>query len=72
MKKLIVLGLFALTGCASVSEYNQGCRDGVNEAIADLGKVTAAFGVEVKAKNVDENCSDLDRRHKEKPVHEKN
>ena len=29
MKYLIVLVIFCFSGCAHVSEYGQGCRDGV-------------------------------------------
>lgn len=28
--KIFIIGLILLSGCATVSEYNQGCRDGVS------------------------------------------
>jgi hypothetical protein len=28
--KYLIIGLVILSGCATVSEYNQGCRDGLN------------------------------------------
>jgi len=35
--KLLLIGLILLSGCASVSDYNQGCRDGVYTFIEEHG-----------------------------------
>lgn len=51
--KIIILVALMLTGCASVSEYNQGCRDGVSELYsASASKATKEYcdGLEAKRK----------------------
>jgi hypothetical protein len=48
---LIVMS--ALTGCASISEYNQGCRDGIeNLKIGSLKQFRENY------------CNALDKQHK--------
>lgn len=58
---VVCLVLLSASGCASViSEYNQGCRDGMN-----------AFGNDDQRRNADVHCDSLDavreshRRHME-------
>lgn len=59
MKYIIVLCLL-LTGCATVSEYDQGCRDGIESVrINGNGPVGSKEGRE-------RFCDDLDRLHRDK------
>lgn len=57
MKYLIVLVIaFMISGCASVSEYNQGCRDGVE-----------GIGLEKATKDgINGYCNELDALHRQK------
>ena len=51
-----IIGLFLLTGCASISEYNRGCRDGVT-----------GIGLENASKDkINSYCNGLDSVHKDK------
>ena len=51
---IAIVILCVLSSCASISEYNQGCRDGVN-----------GIGLENGSKEkIDRYCSDLDSLHK--------
>jgi hypothetical protein len=48
--------VFLLTGCSTISEYNQGCRDGVS-------------GIHLEhatKEKVDRYCKDLDWLHRDK------
>lgn len=53
MKIILLIVLLALTGCstASVSEYNQGCRDGVRTFVQEVYK--AGIDDSVLAKGCD-------------------
>lgn len=53
--KTILLISSLLTGCASVSEYNQGCRDGLEKV----------YPVNYQKESRNAFCSELDRMHKE-------
>jgi hypothetical protein len=55
--KAIILTALMLTGCASVSDYNQGCRDGING-------LEGAPGLSVDEKKTDKYCNDLENEHK--------
>jgi len=56
MKLVAIFALsIAMTGCAHISEYNQGCRDGLENS---------GFGVLPSWR--DKFCNDLDGLHKEK------
>jgi hypothetical protein len=61
MNKIIfgTIILSILSGCATVSEYNQGCRDGIDEA----SKNPSGF-LDVDARQRDELCNKLDDLHK--------
>jgi hypothetical protein len=55
MKTLNVLLLLASSSCATVvSDYNQGCRDGMREAIPES---------EYNQESVNQECGLLDGRH---------
>lgn len=54
--KIVLLIMFitiSLVGCSTVSDYNQGCRDGVT-------------GLGVKTKNVNPYCDGLDQIRKDR------
>ena len=55
MKYLFVLMVFIFSGCASISEYNQGCRDGVKGVLADDS-----------SRDINKYCDGLDVAHREK------
>lgn len=60
MKYVFALMMLALAGCASApSEYNQGCRDGVNG-------VTSSRSERV----TDEYCNGLDSLHRSREARE--
>ena len=55
MKLILIFTLAVLSGCASVpSEYNQGCRDGVNGLKENKNEQVA----------VDNYCDRLDSAHR--------
>jgi uncharacterized protein YceK len=56
MKKLLIclIALTSLAGCASISEYNKGCRDGV--------KTYGSSGLDEKT--IDEGCNALDAKQR--------
>jgi len=65
MKKILLFVMISLSGCASVSEYNQGCRDGVKTFIIETG-------ANATVKIIDSGCNILDSLHKEnKNIEEK-
>ena len=53
MKIVICIIVLSLSACASVSEYNQGCRDGIRS-------VTDTFE---NVKDVNGYCDKLDKTH---------
>jgi len=59
MKYLFVLLIILFSGCASVSEYNQGCRDGIGGVRVDGRSVVPSE----KSKN--DFCNALDQLHKQ-------
>jgi uncharacterized protein YceK len=56
MKKLLIclIALSSLAGCASISEYNKGCRDGV--------KTYGSSGL--NEKTINEGCDALDAKQR--------
>lgn len=56
MNKLII-GLIFLTGCATVSEYNKGCRDGINSVRVD------GQSLQGDHETPEQFCNRLDQRH---------
>lgn len=56
--KLLILVLLTLTGCSTISEYNQGCRDGVS-------------AVQGHSESTNKLCDGLDAMHKETHEHRK-
>jgi hypothetical protein len=62
MKYFMLLGFTLLTSCASVSEYNQGCRDGIGAVRVD------GYSVVPTEKSKNDFCSalDEDRRTKDR------
>lgn len=57
-----------LSGCAHVSEYNQGCRDGVTRAAEMKGETVGSGGVTDIGRNKDVTeyfCNMLDARRRE-------
>ena len=66
MKYLFVLALL-MSGCAHVSEYNQGCRDGVTEAARLRGDSSMSGGshdIGVNEGVTEYFCNMLDARRK--------
>ena len=65
MKSIIFVSLFLLSGCASVSEYSQGCRDGIAFGVKNINEQLAKFFTDVKL-NIDQerlknSCDQLDK-----------
>jgi len=58
MKAILLIALM-LTGCASVSDYNQGCRDGV-EGVGFRG---------YEAKEINKYCDGLEAKRKLEKEH---
>jgi hypothetical protein len=58
MKYVCVL-MFFLTGCsgAKISDYNQGCRDGVNTFVEN------GLHASIEKSVVDKSCTELDDLH---------
>lgn len=56
--KYVMIGMFFLSSCASVSPYNQGCRDGMEVAINALK--AKGYPFRLKPDGRDKVCSDLD------------
>ena len=65
MKYFLLVTLLFLNGCATaVSEYNQGCRDGIDTAV----KASNIIFVENHIVNIDGRnkiCNYLEAKHKE-------
>lgn len=66
MRCYLIALAFALTGCATVSEYNQGCRDGVTESQPTAHILPWPFkSPEVKSQEeIEAFCDDLESRKK--------
>jgi hypothetical protein len=55
MKTIILFGLLLTSSCATVSEYNQGCRDGISFVVGENI---------VNHEMVNKECTDLDNVRK--------
>lgn len=66
MKKLFCLIVLALSGCASVSEYNQGCRDGVGGMRNMFSNVVFA-----EPQMVEYYCNSVEHTREQKKTREK-
>jgi hypothetical protein len=57
-----VLGL--LSGCASVSEYSQGCRDGADEVLHEVNYLSdTKYKINEKKRN--DTCDQMDKARKQ-------
>lgn len=57
MKLLFALMLVIFSGCATVSEFDQGCREGKKQTIIN-------YQLDETYKTVNEECDKLDAEHK--------
>lgn len=64
MKKILLIGLFMLSGCATVSEYGQGCRDGVT--MVNGFDQLSPKNREIADKGLSKLCDDLESIRKNK------
>lgn len=56
--KYFILFTLIFSGCASISEYNQGCRDGISSVNINHQ------GMLGPSKGIDDFCDGLDSMHK--------
>lgn len=63
MKKLICLVILALSGCAHVTPYGHGCRDGVKDLEPQLGALGAVLA---GGDSLDRYCDAVEKNHTDK------